>query len=116
MESTGVPGRIQVSRTTYERVHDLGYKFKEKEVEVKGKGIMKTYLLSKKHHRGAVLTVQEHPVFDDVDLEISRTTFEGQPLFKSIIESRRNSGAGIPAQIVETLLYDEPFPVPNELI
>jgi len=23
MESTGVPGRIQISRSTYERVHDL---------------------------------------------------------------------------------------------
>ena len=50
MESTGVSGRIQVSRPTYERVHDL-FEFEEREcVEVKGKGTMKTYLLSAKHH------------------------------------------------------------------
>ena len=50
MESTGVPGRLQVSRTTYERVHDL-FEFEEREgIQVKGKGVLKTYLLKDKHH------------------------------------------------------------------
>ena len=35
MESTGVPGRIQISRTTYERVHDMGLEFEERQVEGK---------------------------------------------------------------------------------
>lgn len=38
MESTGVAGRVQISRSCYERVHDLGYQFEEREpIEVKGK-------------------------------------------------------------------------------
>ena len=49
MESTGVPGTIQISRSTYERVFDLGYEFEEREIEVKGKGSVKTYLMKKKH-------------------------------------------------------------------
>jgi class 3 adenylate cyclase len=45
MESTGLPGRVQVSRSTYERVHDL-FEFEERyDIEVKGKGKMTTYLL-----------------------------------------------------------------------
>ncbi|EFC46972.1 hypothetical protein NAEGRDRAFT_78958 [Naegleria gruberi] len=63
MESTGVPGRIQISRTTYERVYDLGFEFEEREQEVKGKGKMKCYLLSSKHH--------ENPMnFQDDDVNI----------------------------------------------
>ena len=50
MESTGVPGRIQISRETYERVHDL-YEFETREIEAKGKGKLKTYLLKEKHHQ-----------------------------------------------------------------
>ncbi|EFC36483.1 predicted protein [Naegleria gruberi] len=60
MESTGVPGRIQISRATYERVFDLGYEFEEREsIYVKGKGEMKTYLLKDKHHANPLPTVQE---------------------------------------------------------
>jgi PAS domain S-box-containing protein len=45
MESTGTPGRVQVSRQTYERVHDA-FKFEERHgIEVKGKGTVTTYLL-----------------------------------------------------------------------
>jgi guanylate cyclase 2F len=45
MESTGIPGRVQISRATYERVHDV-FEFQERnEVEVKGKGLMTTYVL-----------------------------------------------------------------------
>ena len=51
MESTSKNGRIQISRSTYERVFDLGFEFEEREVDVKGKGIIKTYLLNDKHHK-----------------------------------------------------------------
>nr|CAG4712123.1 unnamed protein product [Naegleria fowleri] len=50
MESTGIGGRIQISRQTYERVYDL-YEFEPREVEVKGKGLQTTYLLSQKYHQ-----------------------------------------------------------------
>ncbi|MDJ1181953.1 adenylate/guanylate cyclase domain-containing protein [Roseofilum casamattae] len=45
MESHGIPGKIQMTQSTYDRLkHD--YKFKEREqILIKGKGIMKTYLL-----------------------------------------------------------------------
>ncbi|EFC35253.1 predicted protein, partial [Naegleria gruberi] len=66
MESTGVPGRIQISRATYERVFDLGYEFEEREsIYVKGKGEMKTYLLKDKHHDNPIPKIeelQENPV------------------------------------------------------
>ena len=46
MESHGVPGAIQVSGSTWERLR-LRYALEERgEIEVKGKGIMRTYLLS----------------------------------------------------------------------
>ncbi|KAL0483827.1 adenylate cyclase [Acrasis kona] len=46
MESTGIPGKIQITRDTYERVHDL-FSFEERDgVVVKGKGTMTTYILS----------------------------------------------------------------------
>ena len=70
MESTSFPGRIQVSRTTYERIHDLVLydldqrlnpngkgimvEFEEKRVEVKGKGLMQTYVLLEKFHERAL--------------------------------------------------------------
>jgi adenylate cyclase len=45
MESTGIPGHIQISRETYTRVHDK-FKFEEREsVSVKGKGVVTTYIL-----------------------------------------------------------------------
>ncbi|EFC40737.1 predicted protein [Naegleria gruberi] len=63
MESTGVPGRIHMSRSTYERVHDLGFKFEERdEIMVKGKGKMKTYLLHSKHHL---------PALEEYDITVS---------------------------------------------
>lgn len=51
MESSSLPGRIHCSRSTYERVYDLGYEFEERFVEVKGKGHLQTYLLKEKHHK-----------------------------------------------------------------
>ena len=48
MESTGVPGRIQVSEATYEMVCDeADFQWEERgSIEIKGKGKMKTYLLA----------------------------------------------------------------------
>jgi class 3 adenylate cyclase len=45
MESHGIPGAIQVSSATYERLKDK-YLFEERgTIDVKGKGEMNTYLL-----------------------------------------------------------------------
>ena len=45
MESTGVPGRIQVTETTYKLLHDQ-FEFEERgPIEVKGKGPMPVFLL-----------------------------------------------------------------------
>jgi len=45
MESTGVPGRVQVTRATYERLSDE-FEFEERGVvSVKGKGEIETWLL-----------------------------------------------------------------------
>jgi class 3 adenylate cyclase len=52
MESHGVPGRLQVSRATYERLKGR-YRFEPRgEVEIKGKGPMPTYLLTSKRPGG----------------------------------------------------------------
>ncbi|MEG4816786.1 adenylate/guanylate cyclase domain-containing protein [Microcoleus sp. K5-D4] len=46
MESHGITGRIQVSHYTYELLHDK-YEFEDRgEIEIKGKGEMRTYLLT----------------------------------------------------------------------
>ena len=46
MESHGVPGRIQVTEAAYERLRDV-YRFEPRGmIDVKGKGLMQTYLLS----------------------------------------------------------------------
>lgn len=39
MESTSLPGRVHLSRSTYERVHDIGFDFEERRVDVKGRYI-----------------------------------------------------------------------------
>jgi adenylate cyclase len=45
MESQGVPGRIQVTDATYQRLAD-GFRFEDRgEIEVKGKGRLRAYLL-----------------------------------------------------------------------
>ncbi|KAG2393812.1 hypothetical protein C9374_003576 [Naegleria lovaniensis] len=59
MESTSLAGRIQISRSTYERVYDLGFEFEERSVEVKGKGNCNTYLLKAHHHVSALVTEEE---------------------------------------------------------
>ncbi|MGB3266282.1 MAG: adenylate/guanylate cyclase domain-containing protein [Microcoleus sp.] len=46
MESHGIPGRIQVSHYTYNLLHDK-YEFEDRgEIEIKGKGEMRTYWLT----------------------------------------------------------------------
>ena len=46
MESHGIPGRIQVSHYTYDLLRDK-YEFEDRgEIEIKGKGEMRTYLLT----------------------------------------------------------------------
>jgi class 3 adenylate cyclase len=53
MESSGLPGRIQVTSATYERLRDR-YRFEERgEIEVKGKGRLKAYLLVGRREDGA---------------------------------------------------------------
>ena len=49
MESTGVPGRIQVSEATYDvLMDDSSFVWEDRgSAEIKGKGKMKTYLLGK---------------------------------------------------------------------
>ncbi|EFC40192.1 PAS domain-containing guanylate cyclase [Naegleria gruberi] len=59
MESTSLPGRIQLSRKTYERVFDLEFTFEERSIAVKGKGILQTYLLDNKYHVGAIVKTEE---------------------------------------------------------
>lgn len=59
MESTGIPGRIQVTRQTYERVYDL-FEFDERKgVEVKGKGTLTTYVLKAHHHTSPIPSEEE---------------------------------------------------------
>jgi class 3 adenylate cyclase len=49
MEAHGLPGRIQVTEATYERLRDR-YRFEERgEIEVKGKGRLPAYLLVGRH-------------------------------------------------------------------
>ena len=59
MESNSLPGRIQMSRKTYERVFDLEFTFEERSIAVKGKGILQTYLLDNKYHVGAIVKTEE---------------------------------------------------------
>jgi len=48
MESHGLPGTIQVSQSTYEKLQGK-YQFQERgEIPIKGKGLMKTYFLIRK--------------------------------------------------------------------
>jgi class 3 adenylate cyclase len=48
MESTGVPGRIQLSEAAYRELEGL-YEFEARgEISVKGKGMMEAYLLKTK--------------------------------------------------------------------
>ena len=64
MESTGIPGKIQVSRDTYAYLYDK-YAFKERELEnVKGVGNIKAYIFESR----------KVPKSETVNIE--NTTFE----------------------------------------
>eukprot|EP01114_Cavostelium_apophysatum_P013029 TRINITY_DN3069_c0_g1_i1.p1 TRINITY_DN3069_c0_g1~~TRINITY_DN3069_c0_g1_i1.p1 ORF type:complete len:1644 (+),score=487.55 TRINITY_DN3069_c0_g1_i1:893-5824(+) len=69
MESTGVPGRIQVSQTTYDFLKET-CRFEERgKVQVKGKGEMSTYLyVSKKIKLAEVFSVADQMTDDVVDM------------------------------------------------
>ena len=75
-----MPGRIQISRATYERVFDLGFEFEEREsVFVKGKGVMKTYMLKAKHHmsplsESATTEPMAQQETEDEPLEVIKTS------------------------------------------
>ncbi|EFC49186.1 predicted protein [Naegleria gruberi] len=94
MESNSKPGRIQISRSTYERVHDLGFTFEERKIEVKGKGLTQTYLLDAKHHQSAVLTEEELTVtittnqdhYQDADIELEENEESYLELEKTHLE------------------------------
>ena len=58
MESTGVPGQIQVTRSVYERLKD-SYEFESRGVvQVKGKGEIETWLLHGQLHAVEVAEVK----------------------------------------------------------
>ena len=69
MESTSLPGRIQISRSTYERVYDLGWRFEQRIVDVKGKGECMTYLISDNCHMPSLVNQEEE---NNSDLEINK--------------------------------------------
>ncbi|OHS98232.1 Adenylate and Guanylate cyclase catalytic domain containing protein [Tritrichomonas foetus] len=47
MNSSGVPGLLQISETTYEDIKFLKFNIRERgEIQIKGKGLRKTYLVS----------------------------------------------------------------------
>ena len=53
MESSGLPGRIQVTTAVYERLRDR-YRFEERgEIDIKGKGRLNAYLLIGRRGEGA---------------------------------------------------------------
>src|SRR3989338_11472510 len=61
MESTCHPGRIQVTKETFERLHNK-YDFEErKDVFAKGKGSMTTYLLNRNYH--------QDPLSDEITID-----------------------------------------------
>ncbi|KAG2373994.1 hypothetical protein C9374_011659 [Naegleria lovaniensis] len=87
MESTSLPGRVQISRSTYERVHDLDLQFEERKIEVKGKGAMQSYLLSDKAHERAVLTSQEIDELKEermVEAETMFSSMKKEPIRESV--------------------------------
>ena len=67
-------GRIQISRSTYERVHDL-YTFEERMVQVKGKGECTTYLIQSTHHENPIVEFN----FEEDEIEAETLEQQQQP-------------------------------------
>jgi adenylate cyclase len=60
MESSGVPGCIQVTERTYRRLRD-GYRFERRgPIQVKGKGKMVTYFLVERTKDAAAVAGRTH--------------------------------------------------------
>eukprot|EP00741_Cyanophora_paradoxa_P012708 tig00020616_g12278.t1 len=55
MESTGVPGRVQISSATYERVR-FKYEVEPRQVEAKGKGTVQAYLVGARRQESGALS------------------------------------------------------------
>ena len=75
MESTSLSGRIQISRSTYERVWDImGLSYEERNVQVKGKGLCTTYLVDAKHHVNPIVEFEnEEEVVSSKDIPVDKT-------------------------------------------
>ena len=66
MESSGLPGQIQVSEAVYQKLHDQ-YELEHRgTVDIKGKGPMSTYLLQ--HKKPA-----DGPPIDSTNTQVTRT-------------------------------------------
>ncbi|KAL0488155.1 adenylate cyclase [Acrasis kona] len=80
MESTGLPGRVQTSRQTYERIHDL-FKFEERQVEAKGKGFLTAYV---------VVVDETNDIKYDVVEEVTRQEEENDVTVLDLQKQRQN--------------------------
>jgi class 3 adenylate cyclase/PAS domain-containing protein len=80
MESTGVPGRIQVTRATYEKVYHL-WDFEEREVYAKGKGTIQAYVLKDPKHPAPPLAQPSAPPNDNAShsVSVSSSSHGSQP-------------------------------------
>ncbi|KAK6995376.1 hypothetical protein BgiMline_012045 [Biomphalaria glabrata] len=72
MESNSVPGRIHVSETTFRALQDHGYMCRCRgDVNIKGKGVMKTYFL---------IGSARHTVSEPLDSHVTLTLATGDPV------------------------------------
>ncbi|KAF0971542.1 hypothetical protein FDP41_010148 [Naegleria fowleri] len=87
MESTCPTGHIQITSTCYHKLKDF-YKFQEKSVEVKGKGLMQTYLFKPARNSASptVLTHDHH-----TDLYSSRDSVGSKHSLKALLTSSFSS-------------------------
>ena len=74
MESNSKPGRIQISRSTFERVHDLKFDFEERRLDIKGKGLCACYLLHQKHHENPIIEKKVEDPSPHMSSSVSATT------------------------------------------
>ena len=91
MESNSLSGRIQLSRSSYERVYDI-FEFEERKIEVKGKGMTLAYLLKEKHHCNPIITIQSHDDEDDVNTDNDEIEVEKKPSMQNLTAHSPNSG------------------------
>ena len=65
MESNSQPGRIHLSRSTYERVYDLDFEFEERKIEIKGKPTQSYFLSAKHHAKSHISKAEQQHVLDE---------------------------------------------------